>query len=147
MCLNDVIKRIKKFGFAVRLSCVLLKGYTDNSYELNALINFCKTFGVKQLTIRPMTAPQNNENDVTTWIKENHLTKEQVNEIDSFLKLKGTPVLELAHGAIVYDVLGQNVCWSNCLTESKSQEDIRQIIFMPDGTISFSWQYTGAVLL
>jgi hypothetical protein len=55
--------------------------------------------------------------------------------------------LELSHGGVVYDVYGQNVCYTNALTTNKSSEDIRQIIFFPDGTISHDWKYTGAVLL
>ena len=147
MDIVKTIQRIKKFGFTVRLSCIMLKGYIDNTEYLEKLIEFCKLNGVKQLTIRPMTAPDNNENDVTKWIGEHHLTDEQVKAIDFYLHTKGTPVLELAHGAVVYDVNGQNVCWTNCLTTNKSAEDMRQIIFFPDGTISYDWKYAGAVLL
>lgn len=147
MDVAETIKRIKSFGFTVRLSCIMLKGYIDNPEYLKKLIEFCKHMGVKQLTIRPMTAPDNTDNDITKWIKENHLTYAQIRDIELFLHSKGTPILELAHGAVIFDIDGQNVCWTNCITTNKSEEDIRQIIFFPDGTISYDWKYTGSVLL
>ena len=55
--------------------------------------------------------------------------------------------MKLMHGATVYDVAGQNVCLSNCLTVGKTDEDIRQLIFFPDGKISYDWQHEGARLL
>jgi len=147
MNLDEVVERINNFGFTVRLSCIMLDGCISSTNELSSLIDYCKTHKVKQLTIRPMTAPENTVNKVTEWIKEHHLTAKQVEDIDKYLKAYGNQVLELPHGAIVYDVDGQNVCWTNCLTTNKTSEDIRQIIYFPDGSISYDWKYTGSVLL
>jgi len=147
MHLGTLIQKITKTGLNVRLSCIMLKGYIDNCKELDNLIKYCNNHGVKQLTVRPMTAPENKKDETTAWIEEHHLTEYQIMQIQAYLDINGTPVLKLAHGATVYDVHGQNVCFSTCLTNSKSTEDIRQIIFYPDGTVSHSWQYGGAILL
>lgn len=147
MNLDATIEKIHAAKLNVRLSCIMLADYIDTPFELDRLIEYSRKHGVKQLTVRPMTAPENNTNEVTKWIQENHLSEAQIHQMQQFLQARGTPILELAHGATIYDVQGQNVCWSTCLTNSKSTEDIRQIIFYPDGTISHSWQYGGAVLL
>jgi hypothetical protein len=51
------------------------------------------------------------------------------------------------HGAEVFDVDGQNVCMSDCLTNDASNGDIRTLIFYSNGRITYDWQYEGAVLL
>ena len=42
MNLDETIKRIKDFGFTVRLSCILLRDFIDDTNKLNLLINYCK---------------------------------------------------------------------------------------------------------
>lgn len=147
MSVPFVVGEIKDRGLMVRLSCMLLNNYIDSPSKLENLIVFCKEMGVRQLTIRPITSPSNINNEKTKWIIEHTLSRNQIDNIQNYLKTNGTPILELAHGATVYDVGGQNVCWSTCLTTNKNAEDIRQIIYFPDGTISHSWQYSGAIFL
>ena len=55
--------------------------------------------------------------------------------------------MSLPHGAEVYDVAGQNVCISNCLTIEPDTDNLRQIIVFPDGHIRYDWNYEGAILL
>lgn len=148
MELKKVIEKIHSKGLMVRLSCILLDGYIDTYEKLESLIDYCRKNGVKQLTVRPMTSPKNSEDSNTgKWIEQHHLKGYSLENMRIMLEKNGTPLLKLAHGAIVYDFNGQNVCWANCLTESTNTNDIRQIIFYPDGLISYSWQHKGAVLL
>jgi molybdenum cofactor biosynthesis enzyme MoaA len=141
------VKNIHKAGLMTRLSCMLLKGYVDSVNEVKNLIAFCKDYGIKQLTIRPIDAPEKADTEQSKWVADHTLDSETVKEIKAFLSQEGTPILELAHGGVIYDVGGQNVCWATCITTNKSTEDMRQIIFFPDGTISYDWKYKGAVLL
>lgn len=85
--------------------------------------------------------------DVYNWIGENGLTPEQYQSIRGYFDENGTTLLSLMHGAKVYDVSGQNVCFSDCLTKDGFTEDVRQLIFFPDGHLRFDWQYAGAILL
>lgn len=143
----NTIKKIQDNGLMVRLSCMLLKDYIDTVEKLQGLIFWCKTNKVKQLTVRPIDAPANVDNERTQWVNDHTLGSNTVMNMQQHLKDRGTPILNLAHGGIVYDVDGQNVCWATCMTTNKSAEDMRQIIFYPNGTISHSWSYKGAVLL
>lgn len=147
MDVSETIKKIRDAGLMVRLSCMLLKNHIDDVPRLERLIEFCKDNYVKQLTVRPIDAPPKVDSERSEWVHEHTLSSTMVEGMRCYLKFHGTPILELAHGGIVYDVGGQNVCWATCITTNQSTEDMRQIIFFPDGTISYDWKYKGAVLL
>ena len=145
--LDDLIEMIHSVGLTVRLTCMMLNGYIDCTSEIENLIAYCKYHKVKQLTIRPITAPENSDNEISQWIHKHTLTDLQIEIFFNYIKIHGTPVLKLAHGAVVYDYKGQNICLANCLTTNADEEQMRQIILFPDGTLGYDWKYTGAVLL
>ena len=91
--------------------------------------------------------PENDDGEVTNWIKEHTLDENELNSIQDWLHSNGNPVLKLAHGATVYDVGGQNICLTDCLTTNETDDNMRQIIFFPDGSIAYDWCYAGAILL
>lgn len=135
-------------GFSTRLSCILINGYVSDAGSVGELINFSKNNKVEQLTIRPMSRPAHSRNPETEkWVDENCISPESHAEIWKFVESEGNPLMQLAHGAMVYDVRGQNVCISNCLTIEPGNDELRQIIFFPDGHIRHDWQYEGAILL
>lgn len=147
MDVEATIKKIHDAGLMVRLSCMLLQDYIDSVTKLKGLIEFCQINKVKQLTVRPIDAPPNADGDRAKWVSQHTLPSFIVDEMQAYLKKNGTPILELSHGGIVYDVDDQNVCWATCITTNKSTEDMRQIIFFPSGVISYDWKYAGAILL
>jgi hypothetical protein len=55
--------------------------------------------------------------------------------------------MDLPHGGSVFDYRDQNVCVTNCLTGTRDPDDIRQIIFFPNGEISYDWRFKGARIL
>jgi hypothetical protein len=121
----------------------------------------CRAENIKQLTFRDVAMPEDASNqEVYDWTKEHptdFVKKEMYNIFVAALRYpttkellglsQPTQVLQLPHGGIVYDVQGQNVCLGNCLTESVDPNDIRQLIFFPDGSLRYSWQYEGACIL
>ena len=147
MNLDKVIENILSAGLMVRLSCVGLKGFIDSKEELDNLIKFAKAKGCKQLTYRPMHAAGNVHNDVTEWISQHAISQENLADLQKFIESRGTEVLSLPHGATIYDVDGQNICWTNAMENKKTEDDMRQIIFFPDGKICYRWDYEGALLL
>lgn len=145
--LQRLINYLHDLRYSVRLSCVLFEGGIDNLEKLKELIQFAKAFRVEQLTITPVTAPENAENEkVSQWVTQHLLKKETLSAFRYFLSNKGTELMRLVHGAVVYDVQGQNVCLSNCLTIDPSGEEVRQLIYFPDGHLRYDWQYEGAIL-
>lgn len=148
--LPALIDMLHEEGFSVRLVCTLLNGYVDKPEEVEKYLAFAKKYGVEQVKMTPVTstdrAPEGPAN-VYNWIGENGLTPEQYQSIRGYFDENGTTLLSLMHGAKVYDVNGQNVCFSDCLTKDGFTEDVRQLIFFPDGHLRFDWQYAGAILL
>lgn len=146
--LPALIEQIHKAGFSVRLSCMLAHGYIESVEGLDQLARFARENGVEQLTARSIERPRKSDATPTVqWVTDHALAPETVTQMREFLDEKGARLMELTHGAIVYDYLGQNVCLSNCLTIDPRDEKIRQLIFFPDGHLRYDWQYPGAILL
>lgn len=146
--LPALIKMLHDFKFSLRLTCILAKGFVDSSDELKKLIAFAKEHQVEQLTATPVEKPDKSESpEVWRWTNEHHLTAEQKKDVMDYLEKNGSRVLRLAHGAIVYDVGGQNICLNNCLSVNPDSEELRNLIFCPDGHLRHYWQYPGAIIL
>lgn len=146
--LPKLIEKIHNVGLSVRLTLMMVKGGIDNPEKVDQLVDFCKNNKVEQLSIRPIARPKNSENPkISKWVDENTLSYFQTKEIKDNLDVVGNQIMKLVHGAVVYDVRGQNVCLTNCLTLDPQSEDIRQLIFFPNGRLRYDWQYEGAVIL
>ncbi|MBI5065407.1 hypothetical protein HZA97_04155 [Candidatus Woesearchaeota archaeon] len=147
MNLPGLINYLHNKGFSVRLACIGVSGFIDSGSELEKLVGFAKEHKVEQLTYRPVHTPEKSENtEVYNWTKENHLTTEQLEDILNYVGKNGVELLSFGHGGKVYDIDGQNLCITNSLTKP-SGEEIRQLIFFPDGHLRYDWQYKGAILL
>ncbi|MFH0936908.1 MAG: radical SAM protein [Candidatus Daviesbacteria bacterium] len=146
--LQKLITTLHKQKFSVRLATILIDGFIDTSKKLQELIEFAKTNNVEQLTVRPVNRPKESQNlQISDWVKQHHLKEHQLEEMQSFLNTHGIPLMSLSHNAKVYDVDGQNICFTNSLTINAKTSSIRQLIFFPDGHLRFDWQYKGAILL
>ena len=116
--------------------------------SLQELIGFAREHKVEQLTIRPVNKPSTSrELEAFNWTEEHHLRPEELEEICTYLESHGSLLMTLIHGASVYDVYGQNVCLTDSLTIAAQTDDLRQLIFFPDGHLRYDWQYPGAILL
>ncbi|MBT6690551.1 radical SAM protein [archaeon] len=146
--LEKLIAKLHDIGYTVRISCTLVKGFVDSKDEALALIKKVKGWGVEQLSLRKLAAPQGSEcKSVYDWTMENMIGDENYSEIELFVKENGNQLLALAHGATVYDLEGQNVCLTSALTIEPERDNMRQVIFFPDGHLRYDWQYKGAILI
>lgn len=143
-----LIQTLHSHKFSVRLTSILADGYIDNRESLQAFIAFAKEHRVEQLTFRPVNHPKSSRNpEAYDWASRHHLKPEQLADIQTYLESNGRLLMTLVHGAQVYDVDGQNVCLTDSLTIDPRSEDLRQLIFFPDGHLRYDWQYPGAILL
>ena len=134
--------------FSVRLTCIAANGFIDNAEKLQELIRFAKSNKVEQLTITPVNKPEHPENQKAwDWTNRHHLLEYQLNDIRTYLQKEASPLMKLTHGAMVYDLHGQNICLNQCLTVQPEAEEMRNLIFFPDGHLRYYWQYPGAILL
>ena len=146
--LSKLIDLIHRRGFSVRLTCIACNGFIDSVAKLNGLVDFAKTNKVEQLTLTPVNKPESSRNQKAyNWTKTRHLTDEQRNALTHYLQTDGAKLMTLVHGAVVYDLHGQNLCWNNCLSVQPEAEEMRNLIFFPDGHLRYYWQYPGAILL
>ena len=144
----DAVERLKEAGFSVRLNCTMLKSGVSTPEQVMDLINLCAERGVDKLTLREVVAPSNPlDAEAAEWVNDEK-PRGAAKKLRRHLELTGaTRLLELPHGGVVYDVSGQNVAVTTCLTKTTDPNDIRQIIFFPDGRIAYDWQYPGARIL
>lgn len=146
--LPKLIDDLHKKKFSVRLACTMLNGFIDSPGELEKLILYARDNGVEQLTIRPVNKPEKARDlRAYDWATAHSLEPGQLKDIEDYLKKNGTLLMDLPHGAQVYDVGGQNVCLTNSLTRDTNPDKIRQLIFFPDGHLRYDWEQKGAVLL
>lgn len=147
--LPRAIAAVKDAGIAVRLTCILAAGFIDSIDELSTFLAFARQNRVDQLTLTPVNKPEVSRDDLAyRWTADHHLQPEQTAEFESFLNLHGTLRRTMAHGAKVYDLDGQSVCLSNCLTKDKpGSSEHRNLIFFPNGRLSTSWEDENAELV
>jgi molybdenum cofactor biosynthesis enzyme MoaA len=148
MDLERLIKNLHEIGFSVRLSCVMVKGYIDNPDEVEKLIGFADKNKIEQLSIRKLGYPKESEDQkVSDWTKQHVLADPEFEKIAVFLQKNGNKLMTIGHGATVYDINGQNVCLTDALTIKPETDELRQIIYFPDGHLRYDWQHMGAVLI
>lgn len=142
------VDMIHEAGLAVRLNCTMLKDAVCTPVEFECLVARAKEHGVEQLTLREVERPRQVEDGKVADYVDEHKPRGAASALRNYILASGgTELLQLPHGADVFDFLGQNVCISNCLTSTTDPSDIRQIIFFPEGRIAYDWQYAGARIL
>ncbi len=144
----DAVKKLHDIGFAVRLNCTMMKSGVRLPAQFDSIVNQAAIHGVEQLTLREVTMPdQVVDHEVGDFVKSEQVPG-AASLLNNYLLMKGaTRLLELPQGGVVYDYHGQNVALGNCLTGTTDPNDIRQIIFFPDGRVAYDWRYPGARIL
>ena len=163
----DAVKVLHNAGIAVRINCTMVKNGVDDWDKMKTLIEMCKERGVEQLTLRDVAVPDYATNEISEWTRKHQIkipvevdrntergyqTITEMWDATNYATFKleedgAVPLLKLNHGATVYDYKGQNVSLNNCITENTNPEEIRQLIFFPDGSLRFSWNFEGARIL
>jgi molybdenum cofactor biosynthesis enzyme MoaA len=146
--LGATVDFLKSLGFSIRLCVMLQRGLVDNPSRLSRVVAFCRERGVEQLTVRSIRRPDVSASaDAASYVDRHGLTDGEIDVLHGWVRERGTLLLTLMHGARVYDVGGQNVCVSDCLTVEAESDNVRTLIFFSDGRVAYDWQHDGAVLL
>jgi molybdenum cofactor biosynthesis enzyme MoaA len=146
--LAATVRHLHDLGFTVRLSLMLVRGLVDTPSRLLDVLAWCRKHRVEQLTVRPIRRPENTHDTATAdFVRERGISAEQEQHITAWVTSVGRRILRLSHGAEVYDVDGQNVCLTDCLTVPSGEGQIRTLIYYSSGRVAYDWQYQGAVLL
>jgi len=140
--LPALIGKVHSRGMNTRLSCVMLSGGIDTVDAVKKLIHFARDHGVHQLTLRTADRPRNSRDRATAEFIDSHrLGPRRLATIRSWLEKEGQFCDDLPHGALVYEIFGQNVCITTGLTRAqRMQREVRQLIFFPQGWLTSSWE-------
>lgn len=135
-------------GLNVRLNCTMTKAGTHKPEDCETIILRANNAGIFQTTFREVEMPSVSlDSKVAAWVVDYKPTG-AANCLRRFLDWNGAvELLQLPHGGRVYDYKDQNVAVSTCLTETTNSDDIRQLIWFPDGRLAYSWQYPAARLM
>ncbi len=159
--LKEYVDILYSNKFFIRVNCVMLNDYIKDIARVEEFTNICKRWGVHQFTVRPVVNNIDIDNikdekyaidasrklKTYNWIKNHFIETKKLDEIRRYFEDNGTLLLELAHGARVYDYKGQNISINTCLTRTPDPEYIRQLIFFSNGSLYFDWEKMGARLL
>ncbi len=144
----ETASMLKELGLSVRLNCTMTKVGVYEPEDAENIIIRANNAGIDQVTFREVEMPSSSLNScISDWVTVNKPVG-AARRLHHYLALHGAVrLLELPHGGVVYDYLGQNVAIGNCLTDTANPNDIRQVIFFPDGRVAYDWKYPGARLL
>ena len=157
--LDTTIRYLHKMKFTVRLCVMMHKGMVQTPADLEELVLWCKQNQVDQLTIRPIRAPDEKgdgeSEEYFQYVKKYGLDRSDELEIQGWLDTLTSlgdahhlmTLMNGANAANIYDVRGQNLCYSDCLTVEPVSDDIRTLIFFGDGRLTYNWAHPGARLL
>ncbi len=144
----NTAEMLQEIGLNVRLNCTMTKAGTHYPEDCEKIIFRAKNAGILQTTFREVEMPQSVACYKTAaWVTMNK-PKGATSRLHHYLALnEAVKLFELPHGGIVYSYKDQNVAIGTCLTETTDPNDIRQLIWFPDGRLAYSWQYPAARLL
>lgn len=150
--LEKMVHSLHSLGLSVRITAVLIKDALSTPEAVSEMIGYCKANGVEQLTLRPVNKPikgRSGDEGTSSWVRGNGISKAEEAAIRRHVAGSGQKLMTMPHGAVIYDVGGQNVCLTDCLSVQPVSEEtgMRQLIFYPSGRITYDWQFEGAVLL
>lgn len=134
--------KIRHAKLETRLSCVMLKGYIDSINPVAKLIARAKRLEVMQLTLRMADIPNNSWSpNIAAYVASNRLDGFELDKIRNYLQEIGHLCDVHPYGAEVYEVDGQNVALTTGLSKDEAKDDIRQLIWFPQGWLTTSWEY------
>ena len=146
--LEKIINRLHDHKLSVRITCLLMKDYIDSLEKVLEVVNFAKKLNVEQLSFRELGVSQHPQNEsVYSWTKEHILPKKELIPIKKYFEENAQKLMTTEYGLTVYDYEGQNVAMTNCMTLDSESDNIRQLIFFPDGHIRYDWQFKGAIII
>lgn len=145
----QTIDGLHRYKFTVRLCTMMIKGGVDSPAEVDKLIAFAKKHGIEQLNIRPIRKPDNCVDEkISREVDRRKISRRSELAIRRWVRKNGTLLSDMMHGAQIFDVKGQNLCLTDCLTVNKpGSDDIRTLIFYSNGRLTYDWQHPGAVIL
>lgn len=142
--LLGLIKKLKDFGFNIRLSLNMSDVYDDYSPE--EIINCCRMLGADQITIRKLYA-SDRESPERTWVMEHSVDEQRLADLLDYIKKMGKRGYRLPFGAMVYSIKGMSVAVDDdCMAKEDLEEDLKYVILRENGKLYYQWDDEGTLI-
>jgi wyosine [tRNA(Phe)-imidazoG37] synthetase (radical SAM superfamily) len=146
VCLPDLFDTLDSQGFSMRACLTLCKGFVDSVADFKKVVELCNSHGVRQLRVASLARPtKSSSHAVANWVDQ-HIP-EHVLDIADHVIDEGHYLRTLPHGAPIFDYNGLSVCLADCFPKQNRVGNGLQPIFWPDGSLTYSWEWKGAVLM
>jgi len=145
--LDDICKKIKDFGFNLRLSLNMTSVY-NHIKEPIVFFNRFKELGANQITFREMYYSEN-DTEEDKWIKEHLINPSLLTSIKYYIKTNGKAQYILPFGATVYSIHKMStVVDDNCMNSKKETINnlIKYLILRENGKIYTDWTDSGSLI-
>jgi len=169
--LDEISKKIKSYGFNLRISLNVLKKlendiYTnddkypriihlktlDNDKVFQYIDDYKKIFTrLKELQSDQVTFRQlwtsNNNTEIDKWIKENNVNYDFFIELNEYIKENGRYLSKLPFGAEQYSVNEISVVIDDdCMSDKVEKEEIKYLILRENGKLYFKWDERSSLI-
>jgi len=160
--LDDVCKRIKDFGFNLRISLnvlnniekVLEKSKKSDIYDFDKLFNRLKELKSDQITFRKLWKSSNKPyfllSDIDRWIDENMAREVFFVKLNSHIKKNGRLLGRLTFGALQYEIGGENgistVIDDDCMSEEIKEDKIKYLILRENAKLYKLWDSKASLI-
>ncbi len=147
----EVIQKANELGFLCRVSLNMTNSLTVDKIKDGA--QQLKAIGVHQLTLRELGIPNHyDKNDikqveVVNWIQKNSINDQELQKIIQEVENDDKILRTISYGPSVYDYQGLSAVVASCMTDNKNPEEIRSLIFQPNGHLYHSWNFEGSIIL
>jgi sulfatase maturation enzyme AslB (radical SAM superfamily) len=139
----DLCKEIKHYGFNLRLSLNMTDAFCG--YYPDVLIDNLERLGANQVTFRVLyESGKGNEQD--NWIKEHRYPNANMQEINSFVRGRGTPLYPLSFGAMKYDINGMSVVIDDDCMNTEVKHALKYFILRENCRLYTHWDKKGSLV-
>lgn len=148
---REVIEHANELGLLCRISLNMTN--KTNVAEIRSGAKMIKVRGAHQLTLRELGMPNGygenepTQNKVVSWIEENSIGSQELHKIMQEVQNEDRVLRTISYGPSVYDYHGLSTVVATCMTDNENPEEIRSLIFQPNGHLYHSWNYEGSILL
>lgn len=143
--LDELCKKIKDFGFNIRLSLNMSKVY--DKVLTPRYFKRCHELKANQITFRKLYSSDNKTLE-GKWVKDNSFNFMFFKHLKQYIKEYGRPLYKLPFGATVYSVNGiGTVVDDDCMaTETEVSETVKYLILREDGKLYTDWANFGSLI-
>lgn len=151
--LDSICKKIKDFGFNLRLSLNMTSVYNEHvllhqPYKLPEMFfERFKELGANQITFREMYHSDNGTEE-DEWVKTHPFNSEGMSNIKSYIINNGKSQYVLPFGATVYTIHKMStVVDDDCMDDKNDADDVlKYLILREDGHLYTDWGDEGSLI-